>query len=233
MESSSEEITPRKRATRQRATRDPRKTASRTASSRTGTTITSVRRKPVAPKKEQLVALTPDLTGPVRKAPTPLSADKVERRRKKKRAATIAVLLAIGIGASAAVGYSDKGQIDVEGTIEARNERIRNHTADERDLVTSVVEVPVQNTSTNSRPDGGLVGRGSSGPATPRAVPLPPVSTTTATSSDETASSTKNVASSSEAVAEETPVADSSVVDTEPVDAGVLESNDQDPVVTE
>jgi hypothetical protein len=56
--------------------------------------------------------------------------------------------LIIGVGASAGVGFTDKGGINVNEVIENRNERIR------RGEIQDVI-VPVQNT--NPAPDGGLI----------------------------------------------------------------------------
>lgn len=109
------------------------------------------------------------------------------------------VLLGIGIAASAGVGFLDKGQIDVQQTIEARNERIRNNQADERDMLVSQVEIPVQDTTAQGQVDGGLIGRGTGGKAPE---PLAEVATTTATSSELMASSTEQMASSTEPVTE-------------------------------
>lgn len=89
----------------------------------------------------------------------------------------------------------DKGQIDVQKTIGARNERIRTNNADDRDVNTSMVEVAVQNTNTVGKANGGFVGR-----RTVDKAPLPAavVASTTAISSNQMVSSTESVASSTE-----------------------------------
>lgn len=129
-----------------------------------------------------------------RKAPTPISDNKIAKKAANRRKLVVLVLLILGIGASAMVGFTDQGQIDVVKTIEDRNSRIRNNSADARDVITSNVEVPVQNT--NKMPDGGLVGRGTGG--LPPAVKAEDISSSTATST-EMASTTEEIASSTEA----------------------------------
>lgn len=136
-----------------------------------------------------------------RKAPTPLAAEQLIEHEKRKRFIMAVTFMLIGIGASAAVGLTDQGRIDVERTIEERNERIRNNRPDERDIITSVVEVPVQDTSSVGKVDGGLVGRGTGGRA-PEPSPID-LASTTASTTDNVASSTEAVASSTEEVVSE------------------------------
>lgn len=134
-----------------------------------------------------------------RKAPTPISAEGIARKKANRRKMVVAGLILLGIGSSAAVGFTDGGQIDVLKTIEERNQRIRTNTTNESDTFSSNVEVPVQTTNTNSKPDGGLKGRGTGG-----TVPeVAPVATSTATSSEEMASSTdSSLATSTDNVTE-------------------------------
>ncbi len=157
--------------------------------------ISSARRVATPPKKIEPEEPTIMQS---RKAPTPLAADLVAHTEKKRQFIIVMILLGIGIGASAGVGFLDKGQINVEQTIEARNERIRNNQADERDVLVSQVEVPVQDTALQGKVDGGLVGRGTGG----LAPEVEGVASSTATSTDMTASSTETMASSTEADAE-------------------------------
>lgn len=114
----------------------------------------------------------------------------------------VGVLLVVGIGASAAVGVTDDGPIDVNRTVSERNERIRGNQANDRDTLITNVEVPVQNTS-NGRADGGLVGLGNVNEPTPEPEPEQATSTasTTAATASSTASSTAETASSTEASA--------------------------------
>jgi hypothetical protein len=132
-----------------------------------------------------------------RKAPTPISDDAFARKNSFKQKVVFFTLILVGIGASAAIGLTDSGQIDVLKTIEERNQRIRTNTADDRDTIISNVEVPVQNTSTNNsaEADGGLVGRGTG--AQPPEI-IPPVATSTASSSEATASSSEEVATTTD-----------------------------------
>jgi hypothetical protein len=92
----------------------------------------------------------------------------------------VVALLAIGVASSAAVGFTDKGQINVEAVITQRNEEAR--AAGNESFV-----IPVQNTP--QVPDGGQIGLGDA-PAAPAASSTPP---TAATSTPATASSTEPV----------------------------------------
>lgn len=132
-----------------------------------------------------------------RKAPTSIAAQEVERKQKKKQLIIVGVVLFIGIGASAGVGLTDQGQINVNQTIEARNERVRTNKLDERDVNTSQLEVPVQNTNTK-KADGGLIGLGTGGNT-----PKPAAEIVAATTTAENASSTEEIATSTQAVEEE------------------------------
>lgn len=93
------------------------------------------------------------------------------------------VLFLILLGVSAAIGYSDKGQLDVEQTIAVRKQ---NATPEEQQILNNV---PTQQQQ-NNIPNGGLIGVGKS----PKPEPVEPVSTST----DETASSSEVSASSTE-----------------------------------
>ena len=172
MESSSDGSSTPKRAPRQRASR----------SSVRATRSNTERR--VTPKLVEKVERV--VTPPERKAPTPIASGKELKKKRRKQLLTAFVVLVIGIGTSAAVGSVDKGQIDVQRTIQERNERIRTNTTDERDVNTQWVEVPVQNTDGN--PKGGLVGAGKSAPPSP--APTPVVASTTAASTEQTDSTT-------------------------------------------
>ena len=193
--SSDEQESPRRRTSRRRVsattTRVPRRTTTRRS--------LAARRQAEEEVAEQ-AALQEEIQAQKRKAPTPI-ADEAERALvRKKQFITVAIVMLIGVAASAGVGYMEEGRIDVIETIEARNERIRNNQADERDVITSLIEVPVQNT-TERKADGGLIGRGTGGRA-PEPNPSD-LASTTASSTDEMASSTEAIASSTEAVAEE------------------------------
>lgn len=180
MDSSSEEQNSSTRTPRRREGVSPRKRATRKKLD----DEVVVKRKVPAPKPE---IVEPTET---RKAPTPFSLDKAIRRKKNKRLTITLGILFLGVGASAAVGFTDMDTIDVQRTIEERNLRIRNNNANENDVIISNVELPVQNTNTSQKADGGLKGRGTGG--TPSAATLPEsISSSTASTTDEVSSSTE------------------------------------------
>jgi hypothetical protein len=113
-----------------------------------------------------------------RKAPTPLADKKTAIKTLRRQIVVIALLLCIGIGASAAIGRTDQGQIDVSKVITERNDRISR--GEEQGEIVSA-----QPNST--LPDGGLIGLGVNGPIDGSG--QAPVATSTDTSST-TASST-------------------------------------------
>ena len=151
-------------------------------------------------------------TKTVRKAPTRTESGGEERRNLMPFVAIAVFVLVIGV--SVAVGFSDDGEINIEGTI---NERRISGTDEEK---AALQNIPVQR-KRPSAPNGGLV------PTTdpnPDSVPKPPVeetASTTATSTDEvledgeTATTEENTdgASSNEAAVDvttesETPLAE-------------------------
>ena len=195
MDSSSEEDLTPKRAPRRRvssnAPRAPRKIAEKTAP-RKRVISRIVTDRDGLQKSEERISPISD-----RKAPTPLAEGQAVQQRRKKQTIVIVLTVVLGIGISALVGYTDNGQIDVQKTIEDRNERIRTNNPNEHDVMTSTLEVPVQNTNNAGKADGGFIGQGA-----PASTPQPVVASSTATSSDQTASSTETVASSTESGAE-------------------------------
>lgn len=130
-----------------------------------------------------------------RKAPTPMAGEQAVRREQKRQMTVVGAVMFLGIGASVALGLYDKGQIDVNQTIEERNERVRTNTTDERDVSTVLVEVPVVNSENAGKADGGLVGLGEASSPVPTP---PPVASTTASTTDQTASSTDAAATTTE-----------------------------------
>lgn len=143
-----------------------------------------------------------------RKAPTSIRREDISRRRRKKQMIVVGGIMFIGIATSAAVGFTDKGQINVNQTIEARNERIRNNTANEKDIESSTVEVPVQNTNANTNPnagkaDGGLIGITPSKGSVPKPVGELVKDTTTASTTEVKATSTEPVETEEEVDATE------------------------------
>jgi len=152
-----------------------------------------------------------------RKAPTSFQSSKSARNRIRNRNIILASVMISGIASSAAVGFTDEGQIDVNQAIESRNERVRSNVANniETDEDTTYV-VPVQNS--NNLPNSGLIGLGMDNrpPPTP---PPEPVSTTTATTSAAVSTSTEEIIEDEEDAEMDT-VEESDVEnqDTEPAD---------------
>lgn len=89
-----------------------------------------------------------------RKAPTPIAATKEATKTSRRQAMVVGALILLGVSASAIVGFTDKGSINVEKTIAERNDRIS------RGEIQGEV-VPVQNTPQVA--NGGMVGLGSAG----------------------------------------------------------------------
>ena len=109
---------------------------------------------PLKPRSRRVAAPAPE---PVRKAPTPIAENKAATKTQRRQIIVVATLMIIGIGASAAIGYTDKGSINVEQTISTRNDQITSGEIQGEIL-------SVQNTP--QLPDGGLVGLGIGGPET-------------------------------------------------------------------
>jgi len=191
---SQEEVKKPKRAPRKRVAK---KTTSTAAAKPRKRAVKKVAKK--APVKRAVATDTVEKTAeePVvpevsnRKAPTSFASEKQRQKQRQKHMIIIGLILVVGIGASAAVGFTDQGQINVTQVIEERNQRVVSGNTDTRDRDSDTVAVPVQNT--NKAANGGLVGLGTGG-----AKPTPPVETasTTASTTDATASSTDEVATS-------------------------------------
>lgn len=134
------------------------------------------------PKKEPEAEMSPiQATEPEpvkRKAPTPIASTEAEKRRSNKQLIIALTIIVVGISASAAVGFTDKGQIDVEGTITFRNEQFR--ASGNESMV-----IPVQNSP--QLPNGGLVGLppGSEESNPPVPVEQSEIATSTATSTED------------------------------------------------
>jgi hypothetical protein len=189
----SEEVVKPKRAPRKRVAKTavkkaapkPRKTAAKKAP------VKRVKKAPKVPKETQEEVVPEVVESAPRKAPTVFASQKQNKKQQQKHAIIIGLIVCVGIGASAAVGYTDKGQISVAQIIEDRNQQVDNGTSNDESDGPGAISVPVQNTSKQA--NGGLVGLGTGG-----AKPKPPVevSTTTASTTDSVASSTDPVASS-------------------------------------
>ncbi len=80
--------------------------------------------KDVKPKRiRKVVTKTSSETETVRKAPTPLAEASREKRFVRKHIVVIAVLMLLGVGSSAAIGLTDKGQINTIAIIDERNKK--------------------------------------------------------------------------------------------------------------
>ncbi len=117
----------------------------------------------------------------VRKAPARIQAVAPKNQRSLKLFLAGGAFFLVLLGISAAIGFSDKGQLNVEGLISARKQ---NATPEEK----VVLEAVPTDQAKNNIPNGGLVGMGQPAPVVP---PPVVVSTTTATGSTSTASTTK------------------------------------------
>lgn len=119
----------------------------------------------------------------IRKAPTQIAEIKREKGFARKHMIVIGVLMVLGIGSSAAIGLTDKGQIDIVNIIDERNkkaaERGEKLIAAEEELL----------------PDGGLI------PADPSTVT--PASTPSAATSTASTSPQGNIPRTAEEVAAE------------------------------
>lgn len=187
---SSDEEVPKKRASRKRAVssmaegemRTPRRRVVRKSAQAQNNVEIEAPREP-APEPRELK----------RKAPTELKERSNSKNKRRNQLIVTLGILIVGVGASAAVGFTDRGVIDVNKVVEERNERIR---AGGGNAETGTEIIPVQNQNTAREADGGLR------PADPSTIEPPPatIASTTATS---TATSTDANASSTEMVGDE------------------------------
>jgi hypothetical protein len=139
--------------------RAPRKRASSSVSRTTTDKPKRTRRvtKKVEEEKEE--------KQPARRAPTPIASEKREKRFVRKHTIVVAVLVFLGIGSSAIVGLTDKGQIDVVTIIDERNKK----AAERGETLVSAEEELL--------PDGGLI---PADPAQVQNTPPPPAASSTA-----------------------------------------------------
>ena len=187
MSGSSEEEVPKKRASRKRAVssmaegemRAPRRRVVRQSAPAQKTVEIEAPREP-APEPREIR----------RKAPTELRERSSSRNKSRNQFIIVVGIFIVGVGASAAIGFSDRGSIDVSKVVEERNERIR---AGGGNAETGTEIIPVQNQNASREADGGLR------PADPSTIEPPPAplasttATSTATSTDANASSTEMV----------------------------------------
>lgn len=119
-----------------------------------------------------------------RKAPLRTSPKETGKRTVSKKPFVMLAVMLVAFGASAFIGFSDNGQIDISSVIEERNQKVASgQTEGDAPSPDTSAVIPVQNTAPPSVPNGGLRGRGV---GTAKAAPPPPVvesvSSTTATS---------------------------------------------------
>jgi len=155
---------------------------------------TPTKRKPATKKapsvkaelgEPELEMTTMSAATTTRKAPTEFADQVARKKATRTQAVVIGVLLSIGVGASAAVGFTDSeaGQINVAQTISDRTERMANMV----DVDGPTVVAPRQNS--NNAPDGGFLGvRPIDPPTPPTAAELEAIAT--ASSSAQTATTT-------------------------------------------
>ena len=122
-----------------------------------------------------------------RKAPTVFADQAAKKKAVRTQAIVMGVLVTMGIGASAAVGFNDSeaGQINVEQTIREQNARM----ADMVDVDGPTVVAPAPNRATI--PDDGLIpSADQSGRQTTVPTQVAGIASSTATSTDSTATTT-------------------------------------------
>jgi len=143
--------TPRKRATRNVSTKTPKKKA-------TSTSTTTDQADDVVMLQDTEIKQEADKVTAThsRKAPTTFADQAKQIKTKRIQYAVVTFLLVVGIGASAAVGVTDAGRIDVARTIQERNERMA--TMVDVDAPVTAVAAPAVNTGRAGEPDGGLIG---------------------------------------------------------------------------
>lgn len=128
-----------------------------------------------------------------RKAPARTASEPPRRRVSYFLLAGVASYFLI-LGASIAVGYSDKGQLDVQGIV---GQRQREATTPEEQR--QIKTLPVQNQANrNNTPHGGLVPTTDSDPQTVAAQERARQQQQAATSSDASATSTEQTATSTD-----------------------------------
>ncbi len=172
-------VAPKKRA--------PRKRISRVEEGETDEVVTpkprARRPRTVAPR----LAPEPTPEEPVRRAPTPIQAERKAAKRGNRALVAIGIFFIVVAGSGVAIGMTDSGQIDVVAVVNERNERVGRGEVREGE---STMTVPVQNMTGGD--NGAMI------PADPSLIPTPPpvpaeTASSTATSTDETASSTEAV----------------------------------------
>lgn len=234
-----EKKTPRKRAAPKKKTASkavakkvaPKKTVSKKPAVKKAPTKRKVSAKKTIKKEvvEEIVVEEPEVITTKaaatnkRKAPTVFASEVAKKRAIKMQAIVVCVLLTMGIGASAAVGFNDSGagKINVEETIKEQNARMANMV--DVDGPTVVASAPNRATI----PDSGFI---ASADQSTRVVAQPPV-----INASSTASSTDAVATSTSTGFEDELIAESallnpgeaSAVDTATTTVTAIDQNDE------
>lgn len=201
-----EQKTPRKRAApKKTATKTakakaaPRKTATKKAPAKRKTPAKKVAKKESESKEVVQEAVSEETevreataTVSKRKAPTVFANEAAKKRAIKTQTIVIGFLLVMGIGASAAVGFTDStaGQIDVAQTIKDRNARMANMV----DVDGPTVVSPIVS-NREGQPDGGFIAAAQQ----PAPTPTPVAQATSSASSTDTMASTTLNGTSTEA----------------------------------
>jgi len=137
----------------------------------------------------------PERKAASRKAPTRFASEARRLKDKRVQLGVVAALLVIGIGASAVVGFSDQGQIDVELTIQEREQRMANLVDVDGPVTTGPAPEESESTESVQRLNPALmqgIKPGSSNPP-PRATPATTTATSSATSTATTSPGTNGV----------------------------------------
>ena len=141
-----------------------------------------------------------NIVTPQRKAPTPIAAN-IQYKKKSNRTLIGAIAMCIVMfSAGVAIGFSDKGAIDVVAMVNERNEKVtRGEVRDDTTGDTVTQTVPVQNI--DQRPNGGL--RPASEIDTPTVSPVNEIQAATSTAStSETVVETEQVENNEETESE-------------------------------
>lgn len=197
----------RQRAPRKRATRELLRQAgavdSRARIVRPKTSLKRVKKDATDTPKEKPSPEVSDATindrvSPARKAPTKFFSNRGKLKRQRKQQIIVAILISLGVGASALVGFSDTGRIDINSAIQARNERVQNNEGDDRETEGGVLSLPVQNSVPKHTAET-LRGRSSGGQQPPIAEKiLESMATTTGSTSADNGGEESNIEERSE-----------------------------------
>lgn len=219
--------TSRQRAPRKRATRELLRQAGAVDSGarivRPKTTLKRVKKDTTSLPPEERAPEVSDTAinekvSPTRKAPTKFFSNRGKIKQKRKQQVIVAVLIFLGVGASALVGFSDTGRIDINSAIQARNERVQNNEGDDRETEGGILSLPVHDSNPKHTAET-LRGRGSGGQQPPIAEKIPESpATTTESNSDDNGGEESSVDEQSESIVTEITGTNENNEDREPVE---------------